>query len=310
MAFLQGSRSGLSHITEVTYGVTPATPTFIDTPYTTHTLNLAKERVSGRDIQVDRMLRVDRHGNRSAAGDVVVDMRNGNYDSWLESAFMSTWASNVLKIGTTLKSFSIEDSANDTASTDAFRLFTGMAVSKYSCSIKPNNMVTGTFSFMGKDMVAALTKYETTLTAGAINKPYDAYSGTIKISDAGSALSAVASITGIDFTVDNSFNPTYVVGSPTTPQLEYGMANVSGTITAYFEDLSLINRFINETETAFEVQVDSPDVTAGQTYLFPRVKINAADVPVDNPQSRIITLPFQALYDTTENTSVKITRLT
>jgi Phage tail tube protein len=310
MAFLQGSRSGLSHITEVTYGTTPATPTFIEIPYTSHSLNLSKERVSGRDLQVDRMLRVDRHGNRSAAGDVVVDMRNGNYDSFLESAFMSTWAANVLKIGTTLKSFSIEDSANDTASTDAFRLFTGMAVSKYSCSIKPNNMVTGTFSFMGKDMVAALTKYETTLTPGAINKPYDAYSGTIKIADAGSALVSVAQITGIDFTVDNSFNPTYVVGSPTTPQLEYGMANVTGTVTAYFEDLSLINRFINEVETGFEVQVDSPDVTAGQTYLFPRIKINAADVPVDNPQSRIITLPFQALYDTTENTSIKITRLT
>jgi Phage tail tube protein len=310
MAFLQGSRTNISYITEATFGTTPTTPTFISVPYTTQSLNLNKERVSGRDIQSDRMLRVDRHGNRSASGDLVVDMRKADYDSFLESAFMSSWSTNVLKIGTTLKSFSIEDSANDTASTDAFRLFTGMSVSKYSCSIKPNSMIQGTFSFMGKDMAVASATAATTLTPGSTNKPYDAYSGTIKFADAGSALTANAQITGIDFTIDNSFNPTYVLGSATTPQLEYGMANVSGTITAYFEDLSLINRFINETETAFEVQVDSPDATAGQTYLFPRVKINAADTGVDNPQSRLITLPFIALWDTTEASSVKITRNT
>lgn len=315
MAILQGSRSSLSYISEVTFGTTPATPTFIELPYTSHSLNLTKQRVSGTDIQADRMLRVDRHGNRSAGGDIVVDLRGtttgaGNYDPFIESAFMNTFSTNVLKIGTTMKTFSIEDSALDTSSTDAFRLFTGMGVSSMAISIKPNSMVQSTFSFAGKDMAASLTTAATTLTAATVNKPFDAYSGTIKISDAGGTLASIAIITGIDFTIDNAFNPTYVIGSATTPQLEYGMATVEGTITAYFEDISLINRFLNETETAFEVQVDSPDTTAGMTFLFPRVKINAADVPVGGTGSRVITLPFVALYDTTEATSIKLTRHT
>ena len=315
MAILQGSRSSLSYISEVTFGTTPATPTFIELPYTSHSLNLTKQRVTGTDIQADRMLRVDRHGNRSAGGDIVVDLRGtttgaANYDPFIESAFMNAFSTNVLKVGTTLKSFSIEDSANDTAGTDAFRLFTGMAVSKMGISIKPNSMVTTTFSFAGKDMAASLTTAATTLTAATVNKPFDAYSGTIKISDAGGTLASIAIITGIDFSIDNAFNPTYVIGSATTPQLEYGMATVEGTITAYFEDISLINRFLNETETAFEVQVDSPDTTAGMTFLFPRVKINGADVPVGGTGARVITLPFVALYDTTEATSIKLTRHT
>lgn len=315
MTILQGSRSSLSYIAETTFGTTPSTPTFIEIPYTTHSLNLTKQRVSGTDIQADRMLRVDRHGNRSAGGDIVVDLRGtttgaGNYDPFIESAFMNTFSTNVLKIGTTMKTFSIEDSALDTSSTDAFRLFTGMGVSSMAISIKPNSMVQSTFSFAGKGMAASLTTAATTLTAAAVNKPFDAYSGTIKISDAGGTLASIAIITGIDFTIDNAFNPTYVIGSATTPQLEYGMATVEGTITAYFEDISLINRFLNETETAFEVQVDSPDTTAGMTFLFPRVKINAADVPVSGTGSRVITLPFVALYDTTEATSIKLTRHT
>jgi hypothetical protein len=316
MAILQGSRSALSFIPEVTFGVTPSTPTFVELPYTSHSLNLTKQRVSGTDIQADRMLRVDRHGNRSAAGDIVVDLRGGsgsnagNYDGFLESAFMNTFSTNVLKVGTTIKTFSIEDSANDTGSTDAFRLFTGMGVSQLAVSIKPNSMVQATFSMVGKDMAASLTTAATALTAAAVNKPYDAYSGTIKISDAGGTLASIAIITGIDFSINNSFNPTYVIGSATTPQLEYGSATVEGTITAYFEDISLINRFLNETETAFEVQVDSPDTTAGTTFLFPRIKINAADVPVSGTGSRVISLPFVALYDTTEATNLKLTRHT
>lgn len=309
MTILQGSRSGLAYIAEATYGTTPTTPALTYIPYTTHSLNLSKARVQGNDIQPDRMLRVDRHGNRQVGGDIVVDMRKGDYDAFLESAFMSTWATNVLKVGTTLKSFSIEDSANDTASTDAFRLFTGMAVSSLAVSIKPNEMVTGTFGFVGKDMTAALTSAGTS-SYGTITKPFDAYSGTIKIADAGGVLAGISTVTGVDFTINNNFNPTFVVGSATTPQLEYGLATVEGTITAYFEDLTLINRFINETETAFEVQVDSPDATAGHTWLFPRIKINAADVPVTGPTSRVISLPFVALYDSTELTNVKLTRNT
>lgn len=305
MAFSQGSRAGLSYVAESTFGTTPGTPALIQLPYTTQSLNLTKERVTGTDIQPDRMLRVDRHGNRTAAGDIVADLRKGDYDAFLESAFMNTFSTNVLKIGSTIKSFSIEDAATDIAE---FRLFKGMAVSSLAVSIRPNQMVTGTFSMVGKDMVISGTSVDPTKTAPSGNAPFDAYSGALSIGNAGGALSAAAIVTGIDFTINNALAPTFVVGASTTPQLEFGMATVEGTITAYYEDDALINRFLNETETALQVVVDDPTGSSDYTWLFPRVKINGADVPVDNPTSRIITLPFVALYDSTEATNIKLTR--
>lgn len=305
MAFSQGSRAGLSYVVESTFGTTPGTPALVQLPYTTHSLNLSKERVTGTDIQPDRMLRVDRHGNRTAAGDIVADLRKGDYDPFLESAFFNTFSSNVLKVGTTPKFFSIEDAATDISQ---FRLFTGMAVSSLAVSIRPNQMVTGTFSMVGKDMSISGTSVDPTKTASSGNAPFDAYSGALSIGDTGGGLSAAAIVTGIDFTINNALAPTFVVGSASTPQLEYGMATVEGTITAYFEDAALINRFLNETETALQVVVDDPTGSSDYTWLFPRVKINGADVPVDNPTSRIITLPFVALYDTTEATNIKLTR--
>jgi len=301
MAFAQGSCSSLSFIVESTFGTTPA-GNFTNLPFSTHSLNLTKDRVAGTDIQADRMARVDRHGNRQVGGDIVVDLRDGDFDGFLESAMLNTWATNVLKVGTTPKFFSIEDYAADI---DQARVFTGMSVSTMAISLAPNQMVTTTFGMVGKDMTISATEKTQDAASGAA--PFDAYSGDISIGNVGGA-APVAIVTALDFTLNNSYAPTFVIGDDSAPSLEYGRAEVEGTLTAYFEDAALINRFLNETETEIEVSVDDPTGGNSYTFSFPRVKINSADVGVDGPTSRMVSMSFVALYDTTEGTNLKITR--
>ena len=301
MAFAQGSRSSLSFIVESTFGTTPA-GNFTNLPFTTHSLNLTKDRVAGNDIQADRMTRVDRQGNRQVGGDIVTDLRDADYDTFLESAMLSTWATNVLKVGVTPKFFSVEDYAADI---DQARVFTGLTVSTMGVSLAPNQMVVTTFGMVGKDMSMSATEKTQDAASGAA--PFDAYSGDLAIGNVGSS-SAVAIVTGLDFTLNNSYAATFVIGDDSAPSLEYGRAEVEGTLTAYFEDASLINRFLNETESELEVSVDDPTGANAYTFLFPRIKINSADVGVDGPTSRMITMSFVALYDATEGTNLKITR--
>lgn len=299
MAFAQGSRSSLSYIVETTFGTTPA-GSFINLPFTSHSLNLSKDRVAGNDIQADRMPRVDRHGNRTAAGDIVADLRDGDYDAFLEAAMLNTWSSDVLKVGTTPKFFSIEDYAADI---DQARLFTGMTVNTMAVSLAPNQMVSTTFGMVGKNMT--IGQLEKTQVAASGAQPFDAYSGDLAIGNVGAA-STAAIVTSMDFTVTNGFAPTFVIGDDSAPSLEYGRAEVEGNLSVYFEDASIINRFMNETETEIEVQVG--DGTNSLTFNFPRVKINGADVGVDGPTSRVISLPFVALYDATAGSNLVITR--
>jgi hypothetical protein len=301
MPFAQNSRSSLSYVTEVTFGTTPV-GNFLNLPFSTHSLNMTKDRVSGNDIQPDRMLRVDRHGNRQVTGDVVVDLRDAVYDAFLESAMMATWATDVIKIGTTPKFFSIEDYAADI---DQARLFTGCTVSSMAVSLAPNQMVTTTFTIVGKDMSVSGT--QKTQTASATTAPFDSYSGDISIGNVGSP-AAIAIVTGLDFTLNNSFAPTFVIGDATAPSLEYGRAEIEGTLTAYFEDAALLNRFVNETETALVVSVGDPSGNT-LTFNFPKIKINTADIPVDGPTgSRVISMSFIALFDTTTSSNLVITR--
>jgi hypothetical protein len=304
MAFAQGSRSRLAYGVESTFGT--AASTYTNLPFNTHSLNLTKDRVAGNEIQPDRMPRVDRHGNRQTAGDIVVDLRDGDYDDLIESAMLSTFdgVSGTIKVGTTPKFLTLEDYAQDI---DQARLFTGCAVNTMAVSMAPNQMVTGTFGIVGKDMTISATEKSVSAASGAA--PFDAYSGDLAIGNVG-ASSNVAIVTGLDFTLTNSFAPTFVIGDDSAPSLEYGRAEVEGTLSAYFEDASLINRFLNETETELQVSVDDPTGTNAYTFLFPRVKINSADVGVDGPTSRIISLSFVALYDSTEGTNLSITRPT
>jgi hypothetical protein len=313
MAFAQGSTSRLSYVTEVTYGTDPAT-THTVLPYETHSLNLSKERVQGNDITEDRMSRIDRHGNRSVAGDITTSLRADEYDDLFESLMFSTWdttpvtAPDVLKVGTTLKSFTIEDWTGQAV--DQARKFTGMAVSSASFSIAPNQLVQTTWSFVGKDMTISATQ-EAAPTASAGLQPFDSYSGAITLDNQGVAegsLAAINSVTSLEFTVNNSLAPTFVVGSDTTPQLEYGRCEVEGTLTAYFEDASLINRFLNEDDTAMKLTVDDPTAANEYGFYFPFIKVNGADVSIDSEQSRLITIPFVALYDSTAGSNLVISR--
>ena len=301
MAFAQGSRSSLSFIKENddSFGETPLSGNFQNLPFTSHSLNMTKDRVEGTDIQADRMSRVDRHGNRTVAGEIQGDLRDYDFDDLIQAAMMGTWTADVLKVGTEFRSFTFQDYAADI---DQARLFTGCAINTMSVSLAPNAMVAGTFGIVGKDMTIGTS--ERSQDAATDASPFDAYSGDLEIGGTTSAI-----VTAMDFTLTNGVAPTFVVGDDSAPSLEVGNAVIEGSLSVYFEDEAMINRFINETETSLKVTVgDNAGTPNTLEFFFPRCKINSADVGVDGPTSRMIAMSFVALRDDTEATSLRITR--
>lgn len=298
MVFSQGSRSALGFIDEVTFGTTPATPTLVTIPINSHSLDLTKQTLVSAQIRADRQVEVLRHGNRNIIGDIDVDFRAADFDSLLQSAFFGTKASGVLKVGTTKHSLTIEDQAQDITQ---YRLFTGCMVSSMDMSIKPNAMVVTKFSIQGKDMAQGATSASgSALSAASGNQPMDSFTGVMK--EGGSTTAILA---GVDFKIDNGLKPTYVLGSAATPNMEYGLATVTGTVTAYYQDATLINKFINETSTSLEFNLT--DGTNTYQFKMPKVKYTGAAVPIANPQSRMVTLPFQALYNSADSTNLILT---
>lgn len=302
MPFSQGSRTQLAYVSESTYGTTPATPAMVSLPFVTHSVDLTKTRVQSAEITPDRMPRIDRHGQRTVTGDISVEMRPADYDFLLEDALFGSFSSNVLNTGTTVSSFTLEDGALDITQ---YRAFTGCMVNTMQMSIAPNQMTTATFGIIGKNMTQSTSPLDASLTAASNNEPFDSFSGAI--SEGGST---IAYVNTIDFTLNNNLNPTFALGAVATPQMEFGMSTLEGTMTVFYQDAALITKFLNETESSLSIVLDDRVAGLNYTFLMPRIKINGAAVPVASPASRLLTIPFVALRDSTTGTQLRITRTT
>lgn len=305
MTFSQGSRSVLDYVAQTDFDTIPATPTLKRIPVKTHSLTLNRERLQGQDIVGDRQPTVDRLNVRSASGSIEVDLRKGDYDEFLESAFFGTFTTNVLKVGTTQKFLLVEDGATDIGQ---IRRYTSLAVSSATFRIAPQQMVEVNFDCLSRNMVQdTSTISAAAATAPTGNEPFDTLSG--ELFEGGTATgNKLGIVTSLEFSVQNSLSPTYVVGADSAPAFEYGMAMVEGTMSVYYKDAVLINKFLNETESSLQVAVDDPTGTNAYTFTFPRIKYTGANVPLANPQSRIIELPFVALKDSVEGTNLILTR--
>lgn len=296
----QGSRTRLGYVVETVYGTTPTTPTLIELPYKTHSLDLSKTILQSNDIQGDRIPRFSRHGSKSAGGSIEVDLRRGSYDTLLEAALMGTWTSNVLKVGTTTKYLTIEDQALDIVQ---YRAFKGMTVNTLNVSIAPDQMVAATFNMLGRDMTQATTSVAG--SAPTADLGYESYDSFGAILEGGSSLGVV---TSLDFTVDNGRANVPVIGSQLSAMVDYGLATITGTMTVRYQNKALIDKFLNETSSSISVTVDDSTGANSLQFVFPSVKYDGAAVPVGSPTGRVITLPFRAEYNAAEGTNLKIVR--
>ena len=303
MAFSAGSYHGLRYVAEGSFGATPSTPTMIALRHTSCGIALSKDSFQSNEIRSDRQISDFRHGVKRVQGDIGIEFSYGEFDPWLEAALFEDWDNNVLKNGTKTKSFTVERAFTDIAQ---FGVFTGCMVNSFSLNIPANAMVTGSFGIVGKAGTYSGSALDAEPTGSQTESPFDSFTGTLKSGDANSGGADIATITSVDISVENGLEAAFVVGSDTTPQITPGRCNITGSVSAYFEDLTLLNRFINETESMLELKLGG--ATKNYTILLPRIKYSGGDNGVSGEGPLMLNMPFQAIAHATDAT-IKITRV-
>lgn len=300
MTFAAGSRHELAFVPEVTYGTTPNTPAMKRLRSTRNTINLDKDMIVSEENRADRQITDARHGNRRGRGDIPFEFSYGAFDDWIASALMGSWATNVVKAGVLLQPFSVERRFIDIS---RYLVYTGVLPTSLSLSIRPNAMVTGSIGILAKNMAVPSGTQLGAPTDVATNPPYDSFTGTIK--EGGTV---IASVTALDFSLENNLDPAFVVGSNVTPQVFPGRSNLTGTLSAYFENDTLLNKFLNEVESSIQVTLDG--AVGGDVVIdLPRIKYSGASVPVQGEGGIVMNMPFQGLRDNTLGAQVSFTRV-
>lgn len=301
MPVAQNSRRQYAYVVESVFGTTPGTPQTQLVEVADFTGELQAEQLTDPSIRSDRQVGFSRRGNLGVEGNLEVVMAPDNYDVFLEAVFQGTWTTNVLKLGTTQRSFAIEEGFMDLAQ---YRVFNGVTFNTMSLTVTPDQLVTGTFGFMGSGTSAFTgTSIDVSPTAITAKDKFFHEGGTI--TEGGTT---VAYITSINLELTNNLQGSYALGSTSYRTLSSGKAEVTGTVTALFEDATLYNKFRNSTDSSLQFILSAGSPAETLTFKVPKVKYTggslqrAADGPV------LVELQFSGVYDGTDATSLMVTR--
>ena len=193
--------------------------------------------------------------------------------------------------GHTDKSFAIEHWFSDIAQSE---LYLGCTASALDIQLPPTGLATIGVDVMGSGSVTTGTSaYYTSPTSPTTTGIAAAVNGLLYI-----GATAVATCTGLSLRVDGGYSGDPVVGSNFMPGIFPGRVNVTGQFTAYFENATFRDAFLNETELALSALLTSDNAAAANFLAFnlPRIKLGSASRS-DGEKGLILTASFQGLYN-------------
>ena len=211
----------------------------------------------------------------------------------------------AIKNGTTERSFSIERSHADLSNT--FELYTGMKVNSFSLNVAAGSISRISFGMVGQDEESkAATSGDGSVTAHVANAVMNGVDNVYAVREGHVSLGTI--VRAFSMQVLNNHYGREAVGQLGPISMGSGTCTVTGTLTIYFENNSLIDDFRNwvTTNLTFIMQ-DS----AGNAYCFAipecKLTLGRASTPGLN-QDVTAELSFQAFRDATLNETIRITR--
>lgn len=302
MAFAAGSYHGLRYIPEGTFNTDPTYSGVTELRHTSCSIALSKDSFRSNELRDDRQIACFRHGQKRVGGDMGIEFSAGEFDPILELALFNKWSgatNKLLVAGVTPYSVQIERAFKDIGK---YGKFTGCMVNTLALNIPANGMVTGTVGWIGASArySASPLVSDVSINASQTYCPFDSFTGVLM--EGGTTL---AIVTSLDINLNNGLEPAFVVGQNYAPQITPGMCDITGTLSAYFQDTTLLQKFIDETESSLKVKLGSSPY---YIITLPAIVYSGGDNPASGPGPIMLNMPFQALYESGTSKNITIER--
>ena len=302
---MNSSEKQIGIIAEVTRGTTPATPTFL------------LLRDTGVDMAPDRPW--NRSPERSANRRVLSTYRGLNnntgrismpfvYDSALQelmsSLMQADWSTDVLKDGSTLQPFTVEEKFENGA-TDIYKRTTGAICVGGGLSVPADGPAMWRFDTM------ALA--EATATTAIASSAYTAASTDDVFTAADATLTTfwgltVPKIVSLELNISQSARPQYQWGSRDPWGTGLGQVSFSGRIECYFSALTEYSTFVDG-ELGDLVFTLGHTTNEKVTFSMLNCRGFAPGLPdAVNNGDQMLTINFEAQHDSGDASALKITR--
>lgn len=209
--------------------------------------------------------------------------------------------------GVAQPSFTIERNYTDLS--NIFATYRGMAVDQMSLRFAAEQIVTGSFTFLGKAEEARTSSAGT----GYVGSPAGATNDVIQCVDnipvimEGSTYAA-ASLVELTAQCNNNMGPRPQIGTLGPISLRWGNFNCSGSLRAYFSTAALFTKYLAFTASGLVIITQD---AAGNAMLFewPRVKFTTGKRVAGGVNTDIIAdLTWMAMKHPTEGITMRVTK--
>ncbi|MEH7903999.1 phage tail tube protein [Rhizobium laguerreae] len=307
MAVAHGSQTRLAYVMEATPGIIPATPTWKIARYVTEGLTLDKQTVSSDEVRPDRNRSDVTDVGRQVTGPINTLLSYGTFDDWLAALLANDWATNVLKNGNVVKTLAFEKTF-ELGATDVYARYRGCRMNTLDLQLNAKQNVTANWGVMGigspnpDTAIVTGATYTDPTTTPVLNAALNV--GSLVMT----GVTASPKLQALSLRITNNIYAVDVLGQYETYDFGLGLFEVSGSLTAVFENKDLFDAVINHSDLTLNFTIGA---STGNKYTFsvPKLKLtNGSPVGPGNGRAVVMECPFTAIIDTTAAASLVVTR--
>jgi len=302
MAQARGTQTTFTLVEETAYGTTPGTPAGQQLYLTANNIQANQTLIDSNTLQANRERDQPVEGNISVTG--TLDFELGA--EWSGTLFKHIMGNNVdsgsdpythtMDLQDDLPAgFMVETDYGSNISGDRYRYFNGLRVASASLTFPAEGFCTASVNVIGSNESADSSPLDASIDDNG-NTPFSAFLATIE--EGGGSIATVLSATiNLDNGLDES---SYVIGnSGVRTALPEGFATVTGTLTAQFDSVTLLDKAIAGTESSLKIMLTRGDGlgSAGNEYMeffVQQLLYERTTPPITGPAGVIVTLPFKS----------------
>ena len=291
-----------------TWGTTPSSGAWETLRFTGESLTLNVDTANSAEIRSDRNVEDIIRTGENVSGDINFEFSHGTFDSLLEGLMCAEFSSGVLTNGTVLKSYTIEKKFEQLTK---YHTFKGCRVGSMNINVNAGEIVTGSFSLMGKDLTTSSSSASSGTPADPTTSPaYNAINNVSVLNEGGSSLAD--KVTALSLTIENNLRQNVAIGSSAPSQIGLGQFLVTGTMTVYFSSSQIFDKFVNGTDSSLSFTLSDLAGTPNTVnFNLPKIEYTSATVLAGGVNSDVMAeVGFTAKYDSTTAGTLKITKST
>jgi hypothetical protein len=224
---------------------------------------------------------------------------------------IKVWTGDELKNGTTKIGVTLERGYLD-QTTPSYIAQSGQVVNTMQSSIEAKRVITGSLDFLGMGGGVSTTPLDASIDASPDIGTYPVMAGSAnvgRVAEAGAKLIGPNFIQKLTFSIANNLRTRDAADQINTVDIGEGDCSVTGEVTTYFGDTSLLTKYFNNTATSINARV-AKGVQA-LIWQFPRVVYNSNGSPNAQAKNQDVLLPlgFRATLDSATGAEVILDRL-